>query len=216
MSELTKNDISILWEIGAGSGNVSEFLRSRNIEVICVEPISTGASYLGSLGARTYCGTLEDLALPDNSIRAIGMFDVLEHIENPEQTILEIFRVLENGGIFICTVPAMQFLFSDFDMAIGHYRRFTKKTLKILMKDTGFVQVNLRFIFALLVPVAYITRVIPTKLGRKLSYDQIKTRMKKQLNHLTGVHSIIRLLLKCEKFIGPPFGLSLLGVWKKY
>jgi predicted SAM-dependent methyltransferase len=52
-------------------------------------------------------------------LATIGAFDVLEHLEKPELLLDEIYRVLMPGGTFVCSVPAYQWLFSDFDIFDG-------------------------------------------------------------------------------------------------
>jgi hypothetical protein len=79
---LERNGVKTLWEIGAGNGNAAFPLRSRGIEVIPIEPLRSGAVTLSKNGFVTFQATLEDLSFPDNSIGAIGAFDVLEHLED--------------------------------------------------------------------------------------------------------------------------------------
>ena len=53
--------------------------------------------------------------------------DVLEHIEDYEKEILKAHNALKEDGYLIINVPAFQFLFSDFDKDVGHFKRYSKK-----------------------------------------------------------------------------------------
>ena len=58
--------------------------------------------------------------------------DVLEHIEDDKTELSEAFLRLKSGGRIFILSPAFQFLYSEFDMAIGHYRRYNNETLKMI------------------------------------------------------------------------------------
>ncbi len=53
--------------------------------------------------------------------------DVLEHIRDDEKEILSAYKRLKKNGNLIISVPAFQYLFTDYDRKIGHYRRYDKK-----------------------------------------------------------------------------------------
>jgi|688.fasta_scaffold239914_4 hypothetical protein len=74
---LSRNSINLLWEIGSGNGNAALPLSNFGIPVICLEPLKSGASQLSKSGFVVFCDLLENLNLPDDSIEAIGVFDVL-------------------------------------------------------------------------------------------------------------------------------------------
>ena len=56
--------------------------------------------------------------------------DVLEHIEYAAEELLRASDLLDTGGHLIIVAPAFPFLYSPFDKAIGHYRRYTKRMLR--------------------------------------------------------------------------------------
>ena len=212
---IKENGHSLIWEIGAGDGSVSDHLRSNGIEVICVEPIYGGARLLAEKGAISYCLTLGELEFPDNSISAIGMFDVLEHIDDASATISEIHRVLAPGGLFVCTVPAYNFLFSDFDVAIGHFRRYSKHSLQSLMRTKNFTEISTHFLFAILVPPAFLLRALPYRLGRRNSYTQEKKIKGLETKILSKISKFVGLWFKLESVLRIPVGLSILSAWSK-
>jgi len=209
------NDLKLLWEVGSGHGNVAIPLQQENVAVIGIEPLFNGAAITSKNGVRTYLGTLESLNLPSNSISAIGAFDVLEHIEKPEVLLSEIYRVLKPGGLLLVSVPAHQWLFSDFDKSIGHFRRYSKRVLSQSIYESGFRETKTEFMFSAFVLPALILRKVPSLLGRNHnSRDTIKSS-KIQFKTVNALTPILMPLLKLERLIRLPFGLSLFSISKK-
>lgn len=212
---LSEQKIELLWEIGAGNGNAAIPLRGNGIEVICVEPLRSGTLTLSKNGFLTFQSTLETLDLPDNSIVAIGAFDVLEHLEYPEILLREIFRVLKPGGFFICSVPAYQWIFSNFDLSIGHYRRYSRKLLKISVKSVGLEPQATRSIFSYLVIPAFILRRIPYLLGRKNEVKKIKTTLGGSFKIVAMLSGVLTVMGRLERICKLPIGLSIVSISKK-
>ena len=76
------------------------------------------------------CGTLETLA--GQQFDTIFYIDVLEHIGNDREELQHAASHLRNGGRLIVLAPAHQLLFSAFDVAIGHYRRYNRAMMRNL------------------------------------------------------------------------------------
>jgi SAM-dependent methyltransferase len=208
----SENEIDVIWEVGAGNGNVAIPLKMWGKGVLGVEPLRTGAEALAFNGIVSFHGTLQDLAFPDSSICAIGLFDVLEHLESPEVMLNEIKRVLKPGGLLITTVPANQFLFSDFDLSIGHFRRYSRKSLQKVLKGSGFCESKINYFFFVLVFPAFLLRTIPYKLGRKREYRQTIASNNRLSRLMKFVNPLLQLSFKCEDFFPIPMGLSLMSV----
>lgn len=79
-------------------------------------------------GTQVSCGVLSDLPL-DRHFDTIIYIDVLEHIEDDREQLAEAARRLKASGCLIVLSPAYQFVFSPFDAAIGHYRRYERRSL---------------------------------------------------------------------------------------
>ncbi len=207
------NGLSAIWEVGAGNGAVCIGLSGLGHEAIAVEPLYAGARYIASRGIDSFCSTLDELNLPDESLPAIGVFDVLEHINDPLPMLREFFRVLQKDGLLLITVPAHQFLFSEYDSSIGHFRRYSISELRSSLSAGGFELLNARFLFSFLVPLAWLLRVLPEKLGLQNSVGSSKsTRTQFRIAQLFS--PVVRLLIYCEKVLRLPFGLSIIAVAK--
>ena len=68
----------------------------------------------------------------------VGMFDVLEHIPEERETLLSLREMLAPAGRLILTVPAHQFLWSHFDEAAHHCRRYSTAQIRKTLAEAGF------------------------------------------------------------------------------
>lgn len=219
---LRRNDISgSFLEVGSGSGVVAAHLASVGRTVAAVEPIESGALRAAERGVTlSFCGDLESLQLPDASVPAIGMFDVIEHIETPGALLAETLRVLQPGGALLITVPAHQWLWSDFDVWNGHYRRYTKATLEHELTAAGFAVIeNSYFFLPLLLPAA-VSRVVVGKLRAARSKQQIEEDLASDLSPGSPVvDRILRAVHKPELAalgkVPVPTGTSLIALARK-
>ena len=136
---------------------------------------------------------------------------MLEHLEQPQLVMSEVRRVLKPGGLLITTVPAHQWLFSDFDISIGHLRRYSRKSLEKLLMENGFSSNKIQFMFLGLVLPAFILRTLPYKLGRRKMFEsQVKAKM-----GLDKIPRLLQIVLKkifvFEGKLPLPFCLSLIS-----
>ena len=117
-------------EIGAGTGNVSRFLKHNGYKDIAVGEMHLNAfRYAKSYGiSECYQFNLLDSPFKDE-FDAICLFDVLEHIENDDLALQNAFKTLKNTGYLVLTVPSHMWLWNRSDVVSGHKVRYTKKTV---------------------------------------------------------------------------------------
>ncbi len=120
-------------EVGAGIGANTRLLSTlRYRRWVCLEPDSELIKHieLSPCGRRTTSvGSIEDV--PEaGGFDTILYIDVLEHIRDDRSELIRAKRRLRPGGKLIVLSPALPFLFSPFDRAIGHFRRYTKESLR--------------------------------------------------------------------------------------
>lgn len=208
--------VSTLWDVGAGTGVMTGRLSAYGVEVISIEPLPEGARAIAAMGAETFCGTLQDLELPDGSLPAVGLFDVVEHLENPSELLAEVARVLQPGGILVMTVPAYQWLWSAEDIELGHFRRYTTSTASEELKGTGMSVVAATYLFATLVPAAALLRTLPYRLGRRKDSAAALERNAERLQPSSRVNNWANKIFSAEARVARkmplPFGLSVLAV----
>jgi len=127
-------------EAGAGIGGTTLLLNKDKADSwVLLEPDETMWQVLQQKindkvlpsNCKAIQGTLNSLDKNDK-FDCIIYIDVLEHIEADAAEVKKATDHLEQGGHLIILSPAYQFLFSPFDKAIGHYRRYNRKTLSAI------------------------------------------------------------------------------------
>lgn len=85
-----------------------------------------------------------------NEFDAIGAFDVLEHIKEDEEVLIQLHKAIQPGGILILTVPQHPWLWSASDDYARHVRRYTNEDLSrkvgkhfTILRNTSFVSLLL-------------------------------------------------------------------------
>ena len=168
-----------LWDIGSGLGEVSSYLTSVGVECVAVEPNRLGAQVSSENGVFSIQGDLHALELPVSSIEAVGLFDVLEHLDNADKVLSEIYSVLGSEGKLFITVPATKWLWSASDDLAGHHLRYTRKKIRQQLKNAGFEVLSIRYFFFSLVLPILILRAVPYRLGVRSLIDDTKLVQKK-------------------------------------
>jgi len=126
-------------------------------------------------------------------------FDVLEHIEDDEDALMNLKTVLQNtgSGKLCIRVPAIPFIYGENDKAIGHFRRYSRKQLSSLLKRCGYTIHSIGFQN---LPGAFFWFTT----GRIFKRPAAVTNTESKL-----INSIIPLIARLEKIVPPPFGSSL-------
>lgn len=98
-------------------------------------------------------------SLPEQIENAVVvMMDVLEHLPDDAAMLNEIKKRSIGENYFFITVPAFMQLWSGHDVYLGHYRRYTNKTLKKLLQESAFSIQHLYYIYGMIFPMVWIAR----------------------------------------------------------
>ena len=118
-------------DIGAGSGSLGWILREHRPEITYrfFEPAPPLVEALRSeFGVEQELPTLEQVSDAD----VVAVLDVLEHIEDDAEFFTGLVAAMKPGATLVVTVPAVQGLWSDWDVRMGHHRRYNRGQLAAL------------------------------------------------------------------------------------
>lgn len=159
-------DRGAIFDIGAGNGFVAAGLAQAGFEVVAVEPGPTGAANARRRGLpHVICATTVTARFRPQTLPAVGMFDVLEHIADDAAFLQSIRDLLLPGGFLYATVPAYAALWSAEDERAGHFRRYSLSRLSRLLSACGFELVFASYIFRWLPVPVWLRRTLPHWVG---------------------------------------------------
>jgi 2-polyprenyl-3-methyl-5-hydroxy-6-metoxy-1,4-benzoquinol methylase len=194
-------------EIGAGMGANTSFLKHAEVRTwVCVEPDAALAEQIllanATLNVQVRVGVSGDVFSDGDLFDTAIYIDVLEHIEDDKAEVATICRRLRPGGKLVVLGPAHNYLFSPFDAAIGHYRRYDAGMMKAL-EPSGMKLVTLRYLDAV--------GLFASLANRLLLKQSMPTR--KQL--AAWDRFMVPLSGYVDPVLGYRFGKSIFGVWEK-
>jgi ubiquinone/menaquinone biosynthesis C-methylase UbiE len=124
-------------EVGAGIGSTTIALKHVSFDSwLCIEPDSLLCEKInqrknaGEIDSKVIFSNCIASELPgNNKFDTILYIDVLEHIKNDREELNTAYKLLNKNGKIIILSPAHNYLYSQFDNKIGHFRRYNKKQL---------------------------------------------------------------------------------------
>ncbi|MBS1713124.1 MAG: class I SAM-dependent methyltransferase [Armatimonadetes bacterium] len=156
-------------------------------------------------------GDAERLPFGDGSFDAVVSLDTFEHLERDKVAMAEAFRVLRPGGTIVLNVPAFRWLWGPHDVALMHFRRYTRNEVRELLASTGFECQVVSYSVFLLFPVVVCIRAL-----ERLRRGRAEVRLPQVGAPLNGV---LTSLMQAEgRWIGPtslPWGSSVVAVGRK-
>jgi SAM-dependent methyltransferase len=207
------------FDIGGGNGFVARGLENAGISTVLVEPGQSGARNAKARGLQNIvCATTETSGFEKDSIDAIGLFDVVEHIDKDEVFLAQNYDFLRKDGMIYMTVPAYNFLWSNEDDYAGHFRRHTISSATNVLKKVGFEIVYSSYLFSILPLPILLFRSLPSKLGFNKKENDLE-KYKKEHSKGTATNILQKVwdweLSKIKKQQSIGFGSSVLIVGRK-
>lgn len=205
-----KKELDIL-DAGCGTGYLTKELECFG-KVTGVDSHPEAIEFCKERGLKNlYVSRVEDLLFDRGSFDLITAFDLLEHLPDDIQGLKELYRVCRsNGGLFL-TVPAYKFLWSKHDIALHHYRRYTRRELTEKLEQVGFRVEKITYFNFILFPLITLRRSLTPSRHKNVQSDL------KESWSLTN--EILREIFSVESYLVPkidlPFGVSLLCFCKK-
>jgi len=167
---------------------------------------------LGSVADMNYYVSLAEI-IKENDI--IGIFDVLEHIQEEDKILVNLYKALKPEGYLFVAVPALPYLWSYFDEIAFHKRRYNKNEFINKLKNHGFSIIKATYLFMFLLPVMVLKRKV--RLGRLSNQPIDLLKQELSLNPILDAifYQLIRLESRLIPFLSLPLGSSLLILAKK-
>jgi SAM-dependent methyltransferase len=192
-------------EVGAGIGQMTAVLRAQPgiSELVAVEPDERFAEKFrrAAPDVRLVHGTAAALG-GESAWNAIVSINVLEHIEDDAGELEQYHRLLaERRGALCLFVPARPEIYAPIDGDFGHFRRYTRATLRGKLAKAGFRVVRLRY-FNL---IGYFAWWWTFRVCKKRRFDVGQVRLfDRRIFPITNAIE--------RGFVSPPVGQSLLAV----
>ena len=195
-----------LLEIGAGTGNFTDLLvNGRRVTAVDIQ-----SGYIERLKKKkdkrltVGYGDIEEgnYFFKNKKFDTAIALNVFEHIKDDDSAIENTYDLLNDNGRFILLVPAHKFLYSKMDKKLGHHRRYSKNLVRKKLENKGFKLLEIRYLNWW----AAIGWFVFLKINKaeKLPEDKVKIFDK-----------LGKLFLLPEKYIDPPFGLSVFAIAKR-
>lgn len=202
-------------EIGCGTGfvlsGVAKAYPEMDISASEIDP--AGLPFVAQQTKTAHLFQMDARQIPfKDEFDIVGAFDVIEHVEEDETVLKQMFKACKPGGGLIVTVPQHPWLWSPLDTWSHHKRRYTRNELTGKIRKAGFHIVKSVSFVSLLLPLMMLSR-LKNKSADKI--DPMKEfSMPVFVNRLLeGVMDIERAMIKIG--CGLPAGGSLLCVGKK-
>jgi len=195
-------------EVGAGAGSFSALLLEQVQHLTAFEPSANMYALLrerfaGDGRVETVNATFgEACNRLEGRLDSVVYVNVLEHVEQDGAELALVHRALRQGGHALLFVPALPFLFSDLDRAMGHVRRYRRDGLVTLVGQAGFtVRKAVYFDCAGIIPwyVAYVLLRRTMTGGQVSLYDRL----------------VVPVMRRIESLVPPAWGKNLLVIAQK-
>ncbi len=217
----TLDRCNIVLEVGCGTGNVLRALKQAcpDSMVVGMELWFDGLKHAqGRADARLVQADLRNWPL-GRQVDRVGMFDVIEHIQDDRAVLSSLWNCLAPGGCLLLTVPAHQSLWSYFDEAALHCRRYSTGEIRQKLTEAGFHVEFLSQFMACIFPLVWIVRKM-RGLRQQKDLDVARAKTNDEFRLVPVVNQVLTVLLNLEagwlaRGHRLPLGTSLVVVARK-
>lgn len=198
-------------DIGCGAGGTLKSMSADGGTAIGLDIDDASLGMASRVGLPLVKADALSLPFRSRSVDVIAAFDVVEHTPDDVQVLCEIARVADPGGVIVIAVPAYMWAWSDHDIRLGHYRRYTRSRLVDSARRAGLVVERCTYFHCWLIP--------PVLLVRKTPLSRFVGDRQEELSFVNPiVNRVLSFVSSLEiwtmKYVDIPFGLSILLVAK--
>lgn len=189
-------------DFGAGDGDLVIRIKKMGIDVIGLEKSQAGVARANlkanELGYGPLLFQLDDFVLPEQTrYRSIIVSEVLEHLDDPKPLLNSICKFLASEGRVVITVPAGPV--SQFDRYIGHYRHYSKESLRTEIENGGLEIVSIHQIGF---PIVNLVRIWCLFRGDKIIKDLTKQNKKFESKFTQAIVKFVTLTSQIDTKYG--------------
>ena len=155
-------DAKSFFEVGCGTGFVLAGIRTRfpTIRLAGSEIFADGLVIAKTRLPDVELYQMDARSIPfEREFDVVGAFDVLEHIIEDENVLVQMFNAIQPGGGLLVTVPQHRFLWSESDRFAMHQRRYNRDELGRKVEDAGFHVERITSFNSLLLPLMIWSRM---------------------------------------------------------
>lgn len=146
---------------------------------------------------------IRQMLLPTDEVNTYSgavSYNVLEHIEDHVGALQSMARLVRPGGRIVLIVPAFPFAMSPVDIATGHVRRYTLKSMRSALTEAGLSIEHLHYANAL----GLIGYYMATSVFRLTPKEGLMVKLYDRL--------VLPVTRAAEHLVHPPFGQSVFAV----
>lgn len=142
-----------LLDVGAGAGVLGDLVaRDRpHVGYLFDEPIPSLSAQLeqrfGAAANRRGAPRWDD-------VDVVTLLDVIEHLDDPEGLLRDVCARCRPGALLVVTVPGSERLWSQWDVTLGHRRRYSRRSLHDLLGRLPVDVIEVSWLFPELLPAA--------------------------------------------------------------
>jgi SAM-dependent methyltransferase len=213
-----RGELGLAIDIGCGGGYTARVLES-DWRMVGIDISRDSLQLCQSRGLKRLCRVdVREFSLPfkTDSFDLVLALDVVEHVEDDIHALSECHRILKVGGLLIVTVPAFMALWSPWDEALGHRRRYTVLRLAETSQQAGLAVKKLTYMFFFLFPIAVLIRG-----AKRLVQRDVKSYSSDFIPIPAALNSLLIQIGRLEQWMISklnfffPFGLSVISVMTK-
>jgi SAM-dependent methyltransferase len=143
----------LFMDIGCGGGGYADYIRGVARRVVLAEPNENFAAQLRNKGYEVFAYAGDALAKYENTIELITSYDVIEHVDDPQNFLRLAYKLLAPGGIAYIGTPTeypvlrelLGAVFDAFVFSVQHPWVFSRESLEFMARNCGFSEYRVEF-----------------------------------------------------------------------